>query len=165
MKLTSNVKYILIAVAVILIAWIAVGVAKADVPITIGHTCHYYDPAQSGQGFDLRVLPATETAPQRAFAALYVGSIPQWFRWSPSWFSVQGDFAEGDGLSQTFPVYEISTELGDNLTPVIIEVGSIRLTATSETAMIAEVRLDEDAGFSPAVPPITVTFNLRCLVR
>lgn len=140
-------------------------VAHADVPLTPAHSCHYYDPAQSGQGFDLRVLPATDAAPARVFAALYVGAIPEWFRWHPSWFSVQGEFAEGDGLSQTFGVYEVSTELGDTLTPVTVDVGQIRLTATSDTTLVAEVRLDADSGFSPPAPPILATFNLRCLIR
>ena len=166
MKLTSNVKYILIAVAVILLAWIAVGVAKADVPLGASHTCAYSDPAQSGQGLELHVIPATDTSPARAVGSLFVGAIPQYYRYAPSWFSVQGTFAEGDGLSQTLPVYQtVNVVLGQSNPPELVQMGQIRLTATTPDTLVAELRLDAQSGFSPPDPVISVTFNLRCLVR
>lgn len=140
--------------------------AQADIPLTSASTCHYYDPAQSGQGLDLRVTDATESAPARVFGTLYVGAIPQYFRYAPSWFSVQGSFADGDGLSQTFPVYQVEgVVLGEAHPLGHVQAGHLRLTATSASTIAAELRLDLQSGFSPPEPPIDVVFAFRCLVR
>lgn len=154
-----------IALVLILCLFSAV-VAGQELPLTPAHTCHYNDPAQSGQGFDLRVFAATETAPARVFGTLYVGAIPAYFRYAPSWFSVQGNFADGDGVSQTFPVYQAGdVVLGQGNAPVAIEAGHVRLTATSDTTIAAELRLDLQSGFSPPEAPIDVVFAFRCLAR
>lgn len=140
--------------------------AQADIPLTSANSCHYYDPAQTGQGIDLRVFDATETAPARVFASLYVGAIPQYFRFYPSWFSVQGTLTEGDGNSQTIPVYQVGdVVLGESNTPVPIEAGRVRLTAVTDSIIRADLVLDLQSGFSPPDPTISVPFTFRCLVR
>ena len=154
-----------IALALILCLFSAV-VAGQELPLTPAHTCHYSDPAQSGQGFDLRVFDATDTAPARVFGTLYVGAIPAYFRYAPSWFSVQGNFADGDGNSQTFPVYQVDGIVLGEANPLAhVEAGHIRLTATSDATIAAELRLDLQSGFSPPEAPIDVVFAFRCLVR
>lgn len=140
--------------------------AQSDIPLTSANSCHYYDPAQTGQGIDLRVFDATETAPARVFGTLYVGAIPAYFRYAPSWFSVQGSFADGDGDSQTFPVYQVEGVVLGEANPLgHVEAGHVRLTATSDTTIAAELRLDLQSGFSPPEAPIDVVFAFRCLVR
>lgn len=140
--------------------------AQGDIPLTSASTCHYNDPAQSGQGLDLRVYDATDVAPARVFGTLYVGAIPAYYRYAPSWFSVQGSLAAGDGNSQTLPVYQAGdVVLGEGNVPVPIVVGHVRLTATSNSALAAELTLDIQSGFSPPEPTINVPFAFRCLAR
>lgn len=141
--------------------------AQGEVPLTPEHTCHYSTPNEPGQGMDLRILPATETDVARVFGTLYVGAIPQYYRYAPSWFTVQGGFEDGDGVSQTIPVGHVGgVTLGQPGLAYIIKYGDIRLTATGPDTIVGELTLDggSDSPFSPNVP-ILVTFNFRCLVR
>ena len=162
-----SLRNILIAVAIVLSLWIVVGVARAqDVPLTPDHTCLYADSAQPGQGLELRVLPATESEPARVVGNLFVGQIAQWFRYAPSWFSIQGPLQDGDGVSQTFDLFNIGgVTFGGNAPVAAARAGSIRLTAIGPGALVAEARLDAQSGFSPPDPVISVTFAFRCLVR
>lgn len=154
-------------VAILCLAGTVGAYAQGEVPLTPAHSCHMYDVNQSGQGFDLRILPATDTNVARVFGTLYLGAIPQYYRDAPSWFTVQGGFEDGDGYSQTIPVGHVGgVTLGQPGLAYIIKYGDIRLTATGPDTIVGELTLDggSDSPFSPNVP-ILVTFNFRCLVR
>lgn len=159
--MSLNKKYLLIAASVLILAWLAIGIARADVPLTPAHSCAYSDPAQTGQGLVLDVLPSGYV-----IGSLFLGSVPHWYGHAV-WLSVQGELAVGDGDSQTFPVYESRGAVVGEYNPLsLIPMGQIRLTATGPTTVVAELRIDGrgDVLFSPPPPTLVHTFNFRCLL-
>lgn len=97
--MTRNAKYIIIAIAILVFAWLAVGVARAA-PLTHADNGVYYDPNKDGQGLNLFVLPSGDI-----FASLGIGAVEGRYI-DPVSLTAQGpQVYDADGGFE-LPVYE-----------------------------------------------------------
>lgn len=147
-------KRILLA-TLILIAG-TIGIASAQ--LTPEHTGHYNDPAQTGQGLELRVFDNGQV-----FATAYFGSVPGWYP-TQVWFTVQGSAADG-----IYPLIESRAVFGEEGDLDLVIVGEVKIDVRQATCnigdecLVARVRIDGrgEPQFGPWPEAATATFYLR----
>ncbi|HET6631531.1 MAG TPA: hypothetical protein VFG73_02330 [Rhodanobacteraceae bacterium] len=113
----------------------------------------WYDPSQSGQGFQIQI-----DAAGRHMSEFYCGAVPNWFPGHPVWLSIQGQ-PDANGK---LPLLVTLGTLGTPGKLDVRQVGYVTLTLIDDRiAATVTINGNGRAQFSPVPPPLTVSFSLQ----
>lgn len=119
----------------------------------------WYDPAQSGAGFDIRVL-----ADGRHASTYYGGKVRGWFESHGPWLSIQGQPNVVDG---SLPLLlTTGAVLGESNPLALRTVGTVTFNRMADDLIRATVTVQGNGydDFSPRPPAVTGVFELRKLL-
>ena len=129
--------------------------ATADEPpmlVNQGLSGSWYEPATSGQGFALEVVPSSNTMVAYWYTYLQGGNGREWY------------FSQGsiNGDTTNLLVYRAEGGVFDQPDPVLLEeVGTLNLTFTDCLTVEAEYVIEAD-DFSGIIPLQRLTPDIRC---
>lgn len=120
--------------------------------ITKAHAGMWYDPAQSGHGFDIRVIGEVVAI------CVNLGAVPRLYP-RPIWFSAQG--TAGDAV---FPLLLVNAVLGVEQEQVLATAGSVTFIPQDDGTLTATLEISAVGGFSPPPPSVKATLRLRAIM-
>lgn len=117
-------------------------------------TGHWYDPTQTGQGFEIH-----DWGDGRYVITAYFGSLLGYSS-KPFWVSFQGDGFDLQGFVVKNVVF------GKKNTPEMAVLGNLQLSIINGNKIAVSVTLDPQklVPVSPAIPPTTQEFRLERLI-